>query len=106
MNIYVSNLSHETTGEELRQAFTVFGEVKKVVIMPNVHTGGVSDGQYGYVEMAIKSNGATAVSSLNGTKIGGRVINTIEALPLTNKNMGSSPGNHSTSRSGRYDRRK
>ncbi len=33
MNIYVGNLALETTGDELKQVFSVFGEVKYVVIM-------------------------------------------------------------------------
>ena len=33
MNIYVGNLALETTGGELEQAFSVFGEVKHVIVM-------------------------------------------------------------------------
>ena len=87
MNIYVSNLSPETTGDELKQAFTVYGEVKHVVIMCHEPAGGHEAARYGYVEMTIKSEGAAAISNLNGTIIGGRVINTIEALPLSSKKM-------------------
>jgi RNA recognition motif-containing protein len=87
MNIYVSNLSAETTGDELKQAFAVFGAVKQVVIVYDEHSGLHEAGRYGYVEMFTKSEGATAISHLNGTLIGGRVVHTIEALPLSNKKM-------------------
>ncbi len=87
MNIYVSNLAQETTGDELRQAFTVFGEVKQVVIIYDEHAGLHEAGRYGYVEMSTKSEGVVAISSLNGTIIKGRVINTIEALPLSNRKI-------------------
>ncbi|MDO9334750.1 MAG: RNA-binding protein [Dehalococcoidales bacterium] len=33
MNIYARNLAMETTDDELKQAFSVFGEVKHVVIV-------------------------------------------------------------------------
>ena len=38
MNIYVGNLALETTGDELKQAFSVFGEVKHVIIMHDGNT--------------------------------------------------------------------
>jgi RNA recognition motif-containing protein len=87
MNIYVSNLSPDTTGDELKQAFTAFGEVKHVVIIFDERAGRHDTGRHGYVEMTTKSEGAAAISKLNGTLIGGRVVSTIEALPLSNKKM-------------------
>lgn len=90
MNIYVSNLSCETTGDELKKVFTTFGEVRQVVIVVDDYLGRCQTGYHGYVEMATKEDGAAAITNLNGTKIGGRVISTIEALPLTNKNTGKS----------------
>jgi RNA recognition motif-containing protein len=40
---------------------------------------------YGYVEMALKSEGVTAVANLKGKKLRERVINVVEALPLSDK---------------------
>jgi len=40
---------------------------------------------YGYVEMASKSEGATAIANLEGLKLRDRVVNVVEALPLSNK---------------------
>jgi RNA recognition motif-containing protein len=85
MNIYVSNLAPETTGDELKQAFSLFGEVKHVVIAYGEWKYRHETGQYGYVEMNLKSDGVSAIHNLNGTKIRGRVINIVEALPLSNK---------------------
>ncbi|MDP2919661.1 MAG: RNA-binding protein [Dehalococcoidia bacterium] len=85
MNIYVSNLSPETTGDELKRAFALYGEVKNVVIICDERADGHEAGRYGYVEMTVKSEGTAAISNLNGTKVLGRVINTIEALPLSDK---------------------
>ena len=83
MNIYVGNLALETTSEELKQAFSVFGEVKYVIVMHDGNANRHEAGVYGYIEMTMKSEGIAAINSLNGTIIKGRVINTIEALPLS-----------------------
>ena len=87
MNIYVGNLALETTGDELKQAFSVFGEVKHVIVMHDGNTNRHETGLYGYIEMNMKSEGIAAINSLNGTIIKGRVINTIEALPLSAKKI-------------------
>jgi len=91
MNIYVSNLSAATTLDDLKQAFTVYGTVKHVVIVSDARAGGHEAGRHGYVEMTSKAEATTAISSLNGTKIGGRVINAVEALPLSNRKTQTPP---------------
>ena len=58
MNIYVGNLSLETTEDELRKQFTEFGEVISVTIMDDKYIGSGQTRGYGYVEMASKSEGA------------------------------------------------
>jgi len=82
MNIYVGNLALETTADELRREFTEFGEVISVVIMNDKYIGSGQPRGYGYVEMASKSEGATAVASLEGKKLRNRVVKVVEALPL------------------------
>jgi RNA recognition motif-containing protein len=86
MNIYVGNLSLETTEDELRKEFTEFGEVTSVTIMSDKYIGSGQPRGYGYVEMASKSEGATAIAILEGKKLRDRVINVVEALPLSDKN--------------------
>ena len=85
MNIYVGNLPLETTEEELRNAFLAFGKVISVTIMNNKYIGSGQLRGYGYVEMAIKSEGEVAITSLTGKKMRDQVINIVEALPLSNK---------------------
>jgi RNA recognition motif-containing protein len=85
MNIYVGNLSLETTEDELRREFTEFGEVISVTIMNDKYIGSGQPRGYGYVEMASKSEGATAIASLEGKKLRNRVVNVVEALPLSDK---------------------
>ncbi len=92
MNIYVGNLSLETTGDELRTEFTQFGEVISVTIMDDRYIGSGQPRGYGYVEMASKSEGATAIANLDGKKLRNRIVTVVEALPLSSKN-GTGPLN-------------
>lgn len=85
MNIYVGNLSLETTEDELRREFTEFGEVISVTIMDDKYIGSGQPRGYGYVEMTSKSEGATAIANLEGKKLRNRIVNVVEALPLSDK---------------------
>jgi len=85
MNIYVGNLSLEMTEEELRKVFTEFGDVISITIMNDKYIGSGQPRSYGYVEMTSKSEGALAVANIDGKKLGNRVVNVVEALPLSNK---------------------
>ena len=85
MNIYVGNLSLETTEDELRKEFIEFGEVTSVIIMDDKYIGSGQPRGYGYVEMASKSEGATAIANLEGKNLRNRIVNVVEALPLSDK---------------------
>jgi len=85
MNIYVGNLSLETTENELRKEFIEFGDVISVTIMNDKYIGSGQPRGYGYVEMASKSEGATAIANLEGKKLRNRIVNVVEALPLSDK---------------------
>ena len=85
MNIYVGNLSLETTEDELRKEFTEFGDVISVTIMNDKYIGSGQPTGYGYVEMASKSEGAAAIANLEGKNMRSRVINVVKALPLSYK---------------------
>lgn len=84
MNIYVGNLPLETTECELRQVFKIFGEVTSVKIMNNKYFGSGQPWGYGYVQMALKSEGQAAVIGLQEISLRGQMINVVEALPLSN----------------------
>jgi RNA recognition motif-containing protein len=85
INIYVGNLSPDVTKDELRREFMPFGEVTSVVIMNDKYIGSGQTRAYGFVEMASKSEGEAAITSLNGKGLGSRVIDVVEALPLSAK---------------------
>ena len=79
MKIYVGNLSYEVTEEELRQALEAFGQVESVTIIKDKYSG-QSKG-FGFVEMASKAEGQSAIDGLNGKELKGRTLNVNEARP-------------------------
>ncbi|MBN2463640.1 MAG: RNA-binding protein [Dehalococcoidia bacterium] len=85
MNIYVGNLPLELTVEELRKEFLAFGQVKSVNIMDDRDIGSGQPRGYGFVEMPLESEGSAAIISLVGKIIRGRLIEIIEALPLSDE---------------------
>lgn len=81
MNIYVGNLSYNTTDEELRQAFGAHGEVTSVNIIKDRFSG--ESRGFGFVEMSNNDEAQAAIAGLNGTELGGRTLNVNEARPRT-----------------------
>jgi RNA recognition motif-containing protein len=106
MNIYVGNLSLEMTEGELRKEFTEFGEVISVTIMNDKYIGSGQPRGYGYVEMASKSEGTIAIANIEGKKLRNRVVNVVEALPLSNKRGIANPHIRNNNRSNRKRERK
>jgi len=72
MNIYVGNLSPDTTDDDLRQAFEAIGRVVSVKTMRDRVTG-ESNG-FGFVGMADSDEGQAAISELNGKQLKGYAI--------------------------------
>jgi len=102
MNIYVGNLSLDVTEEELRREFIAFGEVKSVTIMNDEYIGSGQPRGYAFVEMVVKSEGEAAIASLKGKRLKGRVIDVIEALPLSDRR---SIGSVQSTGVGRFNRK-
>ena len=94
------------TVDELRNLFLAFGEVISVTIMNDKYIGSGQPRGYGYVEMASKSEGATAIGNLEGKKLRDRVVNVIEALPLSNKSGAAISDIGNNNRSNRRRERK
>lgn len=79
MNIYVGNLSYDTSEDDLRSAFEAYGEVDSAKIITDRDTGR-SKG-FGFVEMPDQGNGTSAIDGLNGQELGGRPLRVNEARP-------------------------
>jgi RNA recognition motif-containing protein len=77
MNIFVGNLSHDVTRDELMQAFQPHGQVTSVNIITDKFTG-VSRG-FGFVEMPETAEAMAAINALNSYELKGRPLNVNEA---------------------------
>ena len=77
MNIFVGNLSYQTTEPELEAAFAPFGAVERVSLGRNRDTG--EPRGFAFVEMTNREEAMKAIQSLNGQEFGGRALNVNEA---------------------------
>ena len=83
MNIYVGNLSNETTEDSLREAFEAFGQVESINIIKDRFSG--ESRGFGFVEMPSKQEAEKAIEEMNGKDLMGRAVNVNEARPKTNR---------------------
>lgn len=83
MNIYIGNLSFDTTEDQLRQTFEEYGEISTVNIIMDKMTG--KPRGFGFVEMPTKEEATAAISGLNGQELNGREMNVNEAKPRVDK---------------------
>ena len=72
MNIYVGNLSAETTEDGLTAAFSAFGQVESVRIIRD-QASGKSKG-FGFVAMQNEQEAQTAINEMNGKELNGQTI--------------------------------
>jgi RNA recognition motif-containing protein len=93
MNIYVGNLSHDVTEDELRQEFEAFGQVTSANIITDRFSG--QSRGFGFVEMGNKEEAEAAIAALNGKDLKGRTLNVNVARPRPDKSRGGGRGRHS-----------
>jgi cold-inducible RNA-binding protein len=72
MNIYVGNLTPDTTEEELRQAFESFGEIASVKIVRDGTTG--ESRGFGFVEIPSEDQAKAAIEQMNGKELKGNEL--------------------------------
>lgn len=81
-NIYVGNLSFRATEDEVREAFSRFGQVSKVSIITDRETG--RSRGFAFVEMPSADEAKAAIDGLNQQEVAGRRISCNEARPKEN----------------------
>jgi len=79
MNIYVGNLDYSVTEDDLRQAFSEFGQIDSVNIIKDKYSG-QSKG-FGFVEMPDNSEADAAMKALNGSEMKSRNLKVNQAKP-------------------------
>jgi cold-inducible RNA-binding protein len=89
-NIFVGNLSFQTTQDEIYAAFSYYGNVERVNIVTDRDTG--QSRGFAFVEMTERRDAETAISQLNGTELNGRALNVNEARPKPTGGSGGGGG--------------
>jgi RNA recognition motif-containing protein len=92
LNIYVGNLSFDTTERELESAFGSYGTVSTARIATDRDTGRARG--FGFVEMPNAAEAQAAISGMNGKELQGRTLTVNEARPREERGGGGG-GNRS-----------
>lgn len=85
MNIYIGNLPYSVTEEDLRDAFSQFGQVQSANIIIDKFTGR-SKG-FGFVDMPNDAEAREAIDAMNDKDFKGRTIKANEARPREERPM-------------------
>ena len=86
-NLFVGNMSFQTTESDLRALFEPFGQITRVHVATDRETGRARG--FAFVEMANDEEAAKAIAALDGKEVGGRNLKVNEARPKTE---GRGPG--------------
>ena len=89
-NIYVGNLSFDTTESAIHDLFSTHGEVERVNVITDRDTGRPRG--FCFVEMRDENAGREAIEALNGTEVGGRTLTVNEAKPRAPRGGGGGGG--------------
>ena len=96
-NIFVGNLSYQTSQDELANAFAQYGAVERVSVVTDRESG--QPRGFAFVEMTNKEEANNAIAGLNGAEVNGRALNVNEARPREDRG-GSRGGGFARSRNG------
>lgn len=102
MSIYVGNLPHEVTQDDLSNVFSEYGNVKRVQLPTDRETGRPRG--FGFVEMETEEAETAAIEALDGAEWMGRALKVNKAKPREERSRsgGGNWGNNSGGYSRRY----
>jgi RNA recognition motif-containing protein len=89
-NIYVGNLTWDTTADDLLALFQQYGTVGRAQVITDRETG--RSRGFGFVEMDNDSESQKAIDALNGTPFRGRPLTVNEARPREDRGGGGGGG--------------
>jgi RNA recognition motif-containing protein len=92
-NIYVGNLSWETSSDDLLALFQDHGKVGRAQVVTDRETG--RSRGFGFVEMDDDNEAAAAIAALNGHQFQGRPLTVNEAKPREGGGGGGGGGRRS-----------
>ena len=85
-NIYVGNMSYDTTVDKLQELFGAHGEITAVNVITDRDTGRPRG--FAFVEMATDEAASAAIAALNGQEVDGRALTVNEAKPRAPRSEG------------------
>lgn len=99
-NLFVGNMSFQTTESDLQELFKPFGQVTRVHVATDRETGRARG--FAFVEMPNDEEAAKAIAGLDGKEVGGRNLKVNEARPKTERSAprGSGGGGGGRGRGG------
>jgi cold-inducible RNA-binding protein len=83
MNMYVSNLSFQTSEDDLRKLFGQFGQVSSCKVIMDRDTG--RSRGFGFVEMGSDAEARKAMDALNNKDLQGRAMSVTTAREKTER---------------------
>jgi RNA recognition motif-containing protein len=86
VKLYVGGLPYSVTEQQLEELFAQQGAVTSAKVITDRVTGQARG--FGFVEMATSEEAQKAITSLNGTQMGGRTITVNEARPQEKRTGG------------------
>jgi RNA recognition motif-containing protein len=89
-NIFVGNLSYNTSENAVRSLFEEYGTVDRVSIATDRETG--QQKGFAFVEMSVDAEGERAIESLSGREVNGRALTVNEARPKSDRGSGGGGG--------------
>ncbi|PAJ74082.1 RNA-binding protein [Pseudoalteromonas sp. NBT06-2] len=79
MQIYVGNMSYQTTEETIKSLFEQYGKVQKVTLIKDRETQRPKG--FGFISMSDDNAGTKAIEELNQQEFEGRALKINEAKP-------------------------
>ena len=79
MKLFIANIAHELSEQELNQLLTQYGQVSALKLPVDPQTGKRKG--YGFVEMRDTAQAQKAIEALNETEVKGRKLSVKESVP-------------------------
>jgi len=89
-NLYIGNLSFQTTEDALRDLFVEHGEVESVRLITDRYTG--RSRGFAFVEMATDEGAQAAIEAINGKTVDERELRVEVAKPKRDRRGGGGGG--------------
>ena len=86
-NLYVGNLSYDTTEDSLRTLFAEYGPIESANLITDRYTG--RSRGFAFVEMSTEQAAQEAISGLNGKQVDEREIKVDTAKPKRDRGNSS-----------------